>query len=464
MKYFKLIIPIPFLISIFCCLQGILAFTQPLMTDIRKTLTEFYTFMQIPPELIEMLLEGVNPASAIMTGVSLIGCSAVIAIIGLGMCFLFWWRKRTLTEAEPISDAASQVAFQTYFDQLIKLFLEVEQHSQETAAKTKDTLRTQTLLTLQKLNLTWRDKLIRFLQEAKLMTTRSSIDLSRVSLSQNDLSDVDLNSVYLTGGRLIGTDAATAQVETDSLNPRLLKSIGWILLIGTTFCGLWSILVGLTQLTPVPKWAFGITTSLGDALYGTLLFLTFAIVIGVGAIYIWILIFQEQRLQTAHQVTTDRLREITLQDYLDRMTNLTPILQTSRSNIPIKHIAQARTLMVLRDLDEKRKQPLLRLLYEAGLITDQALVSLYGADLSDIDLSEADLTGVDLTGANLSRAKLRAVTLTRANLTNVDLTDANLWKADLSGVNLTKATIVPDQLAVVRSLKGSILPDGTRQP
>ncbi|MCF6330988.1 MAG: pentapeptide repeat-containing protein [Sulfurimonas sp.] len=69
-------------------------------------------------------------------------------------------------------------------------------------------------------------------------------------------------------------------------------------------------------------------------------------------------------------------------------------------------------------------------------------VSLYKADLKNIDLTNvnltsvylrhANLTGVNLTNANLTDAYLRHANLTGVNLTNADLTNANLTNANLT--------------------------------
>ena len=64
------------------------------------------------------------------------------------------------------------------------------------------------------------------------------------------------------------------------------------------------------------------------------------------------------------------------------------------------------------------------------------------ANLSWVDLSGADLSGADLTGANLSYASLQG--------------------ADLSKARLTGAIVTPEQLENARSLKDTVMPDGSK--
>ena len=63
--------------------------------------------------------------------------------------------------------------------------------------------------------------------------------------------------------------------------------------------------------------------------------------------------------------------------------------------------------------------------------------SLYGVNLSDIDLNGVNLSGVDLSESKLIDTKLCGAILKDADLSGADLTDAFLIGADLSGANLS---------------------------
>lgn len=77
---------------------------------------------------------------------------------------------------------------------------------------------------------------------------------------------------------------------------------------------------------------------------------------------------------------------------------------------------------------------------------------LRAANLRDSDLRKSDLRGADLSLADLRRADLR----------EADLRGAKLWMAYLHGANLRKALIHEGALDDVFSLRGALMPDGSR--
>lgn len=212
------------------------------------------------------------------------------------------------------------------------------------------------------------------------------------------------------------------------------------------------------------------------------------------------------------QLTKERQREARLEAYLDRMSALlldNGLHDSKEETDEVRNIARAYTITVLRGLDRNRKGVLVQFLYESGLINAGAdIVFLHKADLTmanlestwlkdgslirvnlaDADISESWWVGADLTQADLRRANLRGTNLSKvvlcnaymrgANLTGVDLSEANLREAhlpevdltdadlsgaDLSDANLEGAKVTSEQLAQAKSLKGAILPDGSKQ-
>ncbi len=95
---------------------------------------------------------------------------------------------------------------------------------------------------------------------------------------------------------------------------------------------------------------------------------------------------------------------------------------------------------------------------------------LSGADLHGALLNGANLNGVrlsraDLSGANLSYTSLNGVNLSGVNLSGADLSYTSLSNANLSGANLKGATgTTTEQLKKVRSLHGTIMPNGSKHP
>jgi hypothetical protein len=232
----------------------------------------------------------------------------------------------------------------------------------------------------------------------------------------------------------------------------------------------------------------------------------------------------EQQARTEREISEDRLREQTLQTYLDRMTELLLDRGLGKPDAPeeLKTVARARTLTVLRRLDPPRKGLLMRFLQDARLTVGKTAICLSGADLSGADLTVADLTGVfqarldaedtnlaeatlmltnlagtclvgarlngaylnttDFTKARLQNAKLNKVfgmdpifidaklnkadltgaILVDANFAGADLTDAILTDAVLPWANLSGATVTAEQLAATKSLEGATMPDGTK--
>lgn len=223
---------------------------------------------------------------------------------------------------------------------------------------------------------------------------------------------------------------------------------------------------------------------------------------------------EEKRAELELQLASNNAQETTLQNYLDRMTDLLleKELLTSKPGDEIRDIARARTLSVLQVLDGTRKGTVLEFLHKSNLITSDAVISLHQASLNGLDLlfmtnlsranlagaflNDAGLVSANLKGANLSGAFMRGTHLNGADLTGADLTDATLSESTmaealvlsgditivelqdsvlddpelsesdlgevLEGATLRGAIVTNDQLATVRSLKGAIMPDGSR--
>lgn len=210
----------------------------------------------------------------------------------------------------------------------------------------------------------------------------------------------------------------------------------------------------------------------------------------------------------------DQQQQNTFDTYLDRLSDLllTDHLQTSKPQSAVRAIAEARTLMTLKELDPVRRAELIHFLWKAGIATgNQPVIDLNAAPLSPaifkhallmnvnlsgallmgdpfidcnlqganfsqatlegVTLSNVDLTGVNMTGADVSGAILQDVTLAGTNLTSAnldganlsgdDLTQAKLTKAKLAGANLKGARITPAEVKQVASLHDTIMPDGT---
>ena len=167
----------------------------------------------------------------------------------------------------------------------------------------------------------------------------------------------------------------------------------------------------------------------------------------------------DKRAKRERDIAGDQVREVALQSYFDRMTELM-IERKLRESAPqdeVRVIARVRTLTTLDQLDGFRRAMLLRFLHEAGLIKlDGPVIVLRGAhlgramlhgvnlsecDLSDVNLREAQLMFLDMEKAKLFRVRLAEASLVRVKMKGVDLREANLVGASLAGVDLRDADL-----------------------
>ncbi|MBE3143361.1 MAG: pentapeptide repeat-containing protein [Planctomycetes bacterium] len=199
----------------------------------------------------------------------------------------------------------------------------------------------------------------------------------------------------------------------------------------------------------------------GKTLWDWMGLLIIPLVLAVGAYW-----FNKTEKENEQKIATDRQREQSLQNYIDKMTELLleKKLRTSQTEDEVRVVARILTLSSLRTLDPSRKGLLLRFLFEAQLIAkENPICNLEGADLREAimagtilrgahlkyallavaDLTFADLAGAILEGAILRGADLFAANLKDANLRGAYLKDAHLEHAHLEGANLT-GTIMPD--------------------
>jgi hypothetical protein len=200
--------------------------------------------------------------------------------------------------------------------------------------------------------------------------------------------------------------------------------------------------------------------------------LAIPVVVGIGAA--WFTTQQSKASEATNQrqhdteleISTDNQRESALQAYIDKISelllkehlgDLTPDGKLKPEYEAVRNIARVRTLTVLRDLksDAERKESILEILYESGLIDmGKHIIDLSGADLSQADVSGADLSRADLSGANLRKA----------NLSNAILFNANFSNAILEEANFNKSWVTREQLEQAKSLKGATMPDGSIHP
>jgi uncharacterized protein YjbI with pentapeptide repeats len=189
----------------------------------------------------------------------------------------------------------------------------------------------------------------------------------------------------------------------------------------------------------------------------------------------------KQQAELERKIARDNQQEITLQAYIDNMSELllkehlgekAHLDELKPQYNELRKIARVRTLTVLQRLDAVRKFSVLLFLHESGLIdkgrcvVELDIANLQGADLRGVHLEEAQLRGAKLQGADLSFAYLSGADLKDANLhgsnlIGADLRETYLEGVELGGANLTGAIITNEQLDAAKSLEGAIMPDGS---
>ncbi len=108
------------------------------------------------------------------------------------------------------------------------------------------------------------------------------------------------------------------------------------------------------------------------------------------------ILFNERSSQIQNEIAVDNQREVALQTYIDKMSELLldKHLRAAQPGTEIRDVARTRTLSVLRRLDGERKGLLLQFLHESQLIsTTNPIIDFATADLRKVHLRSVDLTG-----------------------------------------------------------------------
>ena len=171
----------------------------------------------------------------------------------------------------------------------------------------------------------------------------------------------------------------------------------------------------------------------------------------------------DHRSEIERDIAKDTQRQVTLETYFDRMTEL--LLASALRNSPkgdeVRIIARTRTLAVLRELDGKRKGQVVQFLHELGLISGkEPIVDMSFADLDNMYLPYSRLENVSLPYVNLKNCNLQFAHLEGANFNVATLTEANLGGASLNGADLRcglyKANMVATDLEGAKLYKAHL--------
>ncbi len=173
-----------------------------------------------------------------------------------------------------------------------------------------------------------------------------------------------------------------------------------------------------------------------------------------------------------------RLQELALQQYIDRISDLS--LDERATAQPQKSLAigRAQTTAILQITDKERTARVLKFLQEMDLLQEYAVNLEYldfsGGELKGLRLDNMDLEGSNLRGADLEGGSFRNVDLEEADLRGADLEDADFRDADfedalmkgaefdrtdLRGADLSKAVGL-----TMAQLEGACMGETTKLP
>ena len=218
-------------------------------------------------------------------------------------------------------------------------------------------------------------------------------------------------------------------------------------------------------------------------------------------------IAQQQRDADKTQAE-DGQRETVFTNYINEISRYRDENNDKMLDISKMLYVRAKTLTILRDMDEERKKNILRFLYESWLLSNIEINVMRGADfdrikvhneecafmdayldgasfqdssftqcifrrsrLTQIDFRGADLarsvfgfsnlTDCRLDNANLQSAIIRSVTFTSTSLSYVNFRGAKLDEVQFHNVNLTGAVLDHPRQLEQMAIRNSLLPDGS---
>ena len=124
-----------------------------------------------------------------------------------------------------------------------------------------------------------------------------------------------------------------------------------------------------------------------------------------------------------------------LNGYFDAMTSL--LLNHDIKSGIANDIATARTQYTLAELRGDLKIHVLDFLWRCELIhKEEQIISLVGADLSHLTVTNRTICGIDFTDADMSGAKLERVSFASCNLSAVNMTGSTLSRVRFDRSNI----------------------------
>lgn len=216
----------------------------------------------------------------------------------------------------------------------------------------------------------------------------------------------------------------------------------------------------------------------GKKLWDWLDLLIIPVVLAFAAIW-----FNNREREYERDIAENKNQEMVLQNYLDKMHELilkenlkqrresfddlnddnSPNKANNEKHDVVINIARTRTVTVLRQLNQDRKNVIFQFLRDTDLsdfilisapledvdlgVTKMHNLNMHGAKLSWACLYNADLCDTDLSDANLSGADMSMAELTRTNFSDAFMPGADLTEACLNGANLVNTILSESDLS-----------------
>jgi uncharacterized protein YjbI with pentapeptide repeats len=405
--------------------------------------------------------EEYQPGKALWDWLQLLGVLAIPVVVGFGAVWFSYRQNRTTSRIA--EDRQREDTLQAYFDKISELLF--KEHLGDLALRggvvpgyeeARKIARARTLTVLQRLDGDRKGSMLRFLHESGLIDRdKPIIQMNGTDLSGANLSGASLSGVNLSEANLSGADLSDANLSKIRRWPTM-STTQWQILQNADRRGLreqalyrmiWNPLSVFWG--PITKLIFKNGTNLSGAN------LSEANLSGAD--------LSDANLERANLKEADLSGTNLTMTHL-KEANLTEATMSRAKQtiniICIKFPLQEWWTGYPKWADLEKGPPL----SFKRLSTTEAKNLLTKAKnrLEKSDGNKTSLTVVNLKTVNfLNVIRLEAVA---ADLQEADLTGADLTDADLSGTNLRKAIITREQLGKAKLLKGTTMPDGTKQP
>lgn len=189
--------------------------------------------------------------------------------------------------------------------------------------------------------------------------------------------------------------------------------------------------------------------------------------------------FSHTSEQTQQRIANERYQQELYRGYLDQISTLIldHDLKEAEEFSETRMFANSLTTSTLQDLEEERRNSLMRFLRSTGLATPEPGSEMPGGILRRGNLSNMDLSGTIMNAIDLQYARLENSDLTHAflgayadlryaqfintSLTNTDFENADIDEAVFAYTNLETAKNLTDEQLATAKICNTVLPNGS---